>query len=192
MPLCWVPSPPFFALQNYCDQNLADLEPIDVEQWLVFLNLLQCRKRKTSEETVCATAVKKVGDQSQLLRSASPGLVVTFLGGARQPMAFHGDRLPCVGAPEHQNGQSSPHWPPSEILQWAREHQNWTTVQWKRLAWSDNGLCFLLPHVDSQVRDEGRSAEAVRRPGRCSTGKPRVLGFTWMLLWHEPTTLTSV
>ncbi|KAK3530445.1 hypothetical protein QTP86_024356, partial [Hemibagrus guttatus] len=27
--------------------------------------------------------------------------------------------------------------------QWAHEHQNWTTEQWKKLAWSDES-CFLL------------------------------------------------
>ena len=35
-------------------------------------------------------------------------------------------------------------------LQWAREHQNWTMEQWKKVAWSDES-CFLLHHVDSRL-----------------------------------------
>ncbi len=34
--------------------------------------------------------------------------------------------------------------------QWAREHQNWTTEQWKKVAWS-NESCFLLHLVDGRV-----------------------------------------
>ncbi|KAK3518727.1 hypothetical protein QTP70_009665 [Hemibagrus guttatus] len=36
-------------------------------------------------------------------------------------------------------------------LQWAREHQNWTLEQWKKVAWS-NVSCFLLHHTDGRVR----------------------------------------
>ena len=35
-------------------------------------------------------------------------------------------------------------------LQWAREHQNWTTEQWKKEAWSDESH-FLLHHMDGRV-----------------------------------------
>ncbi|MCI4375533.1 hypothetical protein PGIGA_G00110650 [Pangasianodon gigas] len=35
-------------------------------------------------------------------------------------------------------------------LQWAREHQNWTMEQWKKVPWSNESR-FLLHHVDSQV-----------------------------------------
>ncbi|ROL53769.1 Transposable element Tcb1 transposase [Anabarilius grahami] len=34
--------------------------------------------------------------------------------------------------------------------QWTREHQNWTTEQWKKEAWSDE-LRLLLHHVDGRV-----------------------------------------
>ncbi|KAK3536899.1 hypothetical protein QTP86_027093, partial [Hemibagrus guttatus] len=30
--------------------------------------------------------------------------------------------------------------------QWAHEHQNWTTEQWKKAAWSDESLCLLVMH----------------------------------------------
>ena len=35
--------------------------------------------------------------------------------------------------------------------QWAREHQNRTTEQWKKVAWTDESR-FLLHHVDGRVR----------------------------------------
>ena len=35
-------------------------------------------------------------------------------------------------------------------LQWAREHQNWTLEQWKKVAWSDESR-FLLDHADGRV-----------------------------------------
>ncbi|KAK3536927.1 hypothetical protein QTP86_027060, partial [Hemibagrus guttatus] len=35
--------------------------------------------------------------------------------------------------------------------QWTREHQNWTTEQWKKVAWSDESR-FLLHHGDGRVR----------------------------------------
>lgn len=34
--------------------------------------------------------------------------------------------------------------------QWAREHQNWTTKQWKKVARSDESH-FVLPHVDGRL-----------------------------------------
>ncbi|ROL50049.1 Transposable element Tc1 transposase [Anabarilius grahami] len=34
--------------------------------------------------------------------------------------------------------------------QWEREHQKWSTEQWKMVAWSDES-CFLLHHVYGQV-----------------------------------------
>ena len=42
-------------------------------------------------------------------------------------------------------------------LQWAREHQNWTTEQWKKVARSDESR-FLLHHVD------GNEFEVLTRP----------------------------
>ncbi|ROL51094.1 Transposable element Tc1 transposase [Anabarilius grahami] len=33
--------------------------------------------------------------------------------------------------------------------QWAREHPNWTTEQWKKVAWSDESR-FLLHHLDGR------------------------------------------
>ncbi|KAK3563503.1 hypothetical protein QTP86_030370 [Hemibagrus guttatus] len=38
--------------------------------------------------------------------------------------------------------------------QWARVHQNWTTEQWKKVAWSD-GSRFLLHHTDGRVLPDG-------------------------------------
>ena len=35
--------------------------------------------------------------------------------------------------------------------QWACEHQNWTTEQWWKVAWSDES-CFLICHVDGRLR----------------------------------------
>ncbi|KAK3516869.1 hypothetical protein QTP70_027070, partial [Hemibagrus guttatus] len=58
------------------------------------------------------------------------------------------------------------------LQQCAREHQNWTTEQWKKVAWSDESR-FLLHHVDGRVRAE--PAEAVSCFGQCSAGKPWVL-----------------
>ena len=48
--------------------------------------------------------------------------------------------------------------------QWAREHQNWTTDQWKMVVWSDES-CFLLCHVDGQdvLDKQVRSMEAPPR-----------------------------
>ncbi|GBM51158.1 hypothetical protein AVEN_2507-1 [Araneus ventricosus] len=36
-------------------------------------------------------------------------------------------------------------------LQWAREHRDWTTDEWKRVTWSDESR-FLIHHVDGRVR----------------------------------------
>ncbi|GBN90033.1 hypothetical protein AVEN_66919-1 [Araneus ventricosus] len=36
-------------------------------------------------------------------------------------------------------------------LQWAREHRDWTTDEWKRVAWTDESQ-FLIHHVDGRVR----------------------------------------
>uniref|UniRef100_A0A8P4K6M0 Transposable element Tc1 transposase n=1 Tax=Dicentrarchus labrax TaxID=13489 RepID=A0A8P4K6M0_DICLA len=60
-------------------------------------------------------------------------------------------------------------------LQWAHEHQNWTTEQWKKVAWSDES-CFLLHYVDGRVR--------VRRlpgPG-CTMGRIQA-GKNSVMLW---------
>ena len=36
---------------------------------------------------------------------------------------------------------------PVQSQQWASEHQNWTTEQWKKVAWTDESR-FLLNHMD--------------------------------------------
>ncbi len=51
-----------------------------------------------------------------------------------------------------------PHWVPllsaknrKQRLQFTQAHQNWTTEDWKNVAWSDDSR-FLLQHSDSRVR----------------------------------------
>ncbi|ROL55318.1 Transposable element Tc1 transposase [Anabarilius grahami] len=63
--------------------------------------------------------------------------------------------------------------------QWSREHQNWTTEQWKKVAWSDE-TCFLLHHVDGRVH-------VCRLPGEhmapgCTMGR-RQAGGGSVMLW---------
>ena len=53
-------------------------------------------------------------------------------------------------------------------LQWARECQNWTLEQWKKVAWSDESR-FLLDHVDGHVR-VCRLPGEVMAPG-CTVGR---------------------
>uniref|UniRef100_A0A8P4G4M8 Transposable element Tcb1 transposase n=1 Tax=Dicentrarchus labrax TaxID=13489 RepID=A0A8P4G4M8_DICLA len=65
-----------------------------------------------------------------------------------------------------------------ERLQWALEHQNWTTEQWKKVAWSDES-CFLLHHVDGQVRVRRLRGEHIA-PG-CSVDRQQVEGGVVML-----------
>ena len=69
--------------------------------------------------------------------------------------------------------------------QWAREHQNWTTEQWKKLAWSDESR--FLWHQDA-LWEEGKLVEAVWCFWQCSAGNPWVLPFMWTSLWNvQPT-----
>ncbi|KAK3533242.1 hypothetical protein QTP70_013655 [Hemibagrus guttatus] len=63
--------------------------------------------------------------------------------------------------------------------QWAREHQNWTTEQWKKVAWSDESR-FLLHHVDVQVCVRLLPGEHMA-PG-CTMGRRRAGGGS-VLLW---------
>ena len=53
-------------------------------------------------------------------------------------------------------------------LQLAREHQNWTLEQWKKVTWSDESG-FLLDHVDGRVRVRHLPGE-VMAPG-CTVGR---------------------
>ncbi|GBM71957.1 Transposable element Tc1 transposase [Araneus ventricosus] len=65
------------------------------------------------------------------------------------------------------------------LLQWAREHRDWTMDEWKRVAWSDESR-FLIHHVDGRVR--------VRRlPGEqllpsCTAGHTQA-GSGSIMLW---------
>ena len=63
--------------------------------------------------------------------------------------------------------------------QWAREHQNWTTEQWKKVAWSDESR-FLLHHVDGRVRVRRLPGEHMA-PG-CTMGR-RQAGGGSVMLW---------
>ena len=63
--------------------------------------------------------------------------------------------------------------------QWAREHQNWTTEQWKKVAWSDESR-FLLHHVDGQVCVHHLPGEHMA-PG-CTMGR-RQAGGGSVMLW---------
>jgi len=63
--------------------------------------------------------------------------------------------------------------------QWAREHQNWTTEQWKKVAWSDES-CFLLHHVDGRVCVRRLPGEHTA-PG-CTMGR-RQAGGGSVMLW---------
>ncbi|GBN01329.1 hypothetical protein AVEN_24147-1 [Araneus ventricosus] len=67
---------------------------------------------------------------------------------------------------------------PQLRLQWAREHQDWTMDEWKRVAWSDESR-FLIHHVDGRVR-------ARRLPGEqllpsCTAGHTQAVGGCIML-----------
>jgi len=66
-----------------------------------------------------------------------------------------------------------------KCLQWAREHQNWTLEQWKKVAWSDESH-FLLDHVDGRVR-VCRLPGEVMAPG-CTVGR-RQAGGGSVMLW---------
>ncbi|KAK3536143.1 hypothetical protein QTP70_031330 [Hemibagrus guttatus] len=66
--------------------------------------------------------------------------------------------------------------------QWAREHQNWTTEQWKKVAWSDESR-FLLHHVDGWVRVRGLPGEHMA-PG-CTMGRRRAGELLWAMFCWE-------
>ena len=63
-------------------------------------------------------------------------------------------------------------------LQWAREHQNWTLEQWKKVAWSDEPR-FLSDHVDGRDRVRRLPGE-VMAPG-CAVGRRQAGGGSVML-----------
>ena len=63
--------------------------------------------------------------------------------------------------------------------QWTCEHQNWTTEQWKKVAWSDESR-FLLHHVDGRVCVRHLPGEHMA-PG-CTMGR-RQAGRGSVMLW---------
>ncbi|KAK3568332.1 hypothetical protein QTP86_004231 [Hemibagrus guttatus] len=63
--------------------------------------------------------------------------------------------------------------------QWAREHQNWTMEQWKKVTWSDESR-FPLRHVDGRVHVRLLPGEHMA-PG-CTMGRRRAGGGS-VLLW---------
>ncbi|KAJ8276573.1 hypothetical protein COCON_G00083250, partial [Conger conger] len=64
-------------------------------------------------------------------------------------------------------------------LEWARERQNWTLEQWKKVVWSDESR-FLLHHVDGQVRV--RSLPGEEMAPECTVER-RQDGGGSMMLW---------
>ncbi|KAK3525149.1 hypothetical protein QTP86_019533, partial [Hemibagrus guttatus] len=67
----------------------------------------------------------------------------------------------------------------SKRQQWVHEHQNWTTEQWKKVAWSDESH-FLLHHVDGRVRVRLLPGKHMV-PG-CTMGRRRA-GRGSVMLW---------
>ena len=63
--------------------------------------------------------------------------------------------------------------------QWAREHQNWTTDQWKEVALSDESR-FVLHHMDGRVHVRCLPGEHMA-PG-CTMGR-RQAGGVSVMLW---------
>lgn len=66
-------------------------------------------------------------------------------------------------------------------LQWAREHQNWTPEQWKKVVWSGQSR-FSLEQADGRVRVRRLSGDAAEP--RCGTGSCVTLWamFCWETL----------
>ena len=62
--------------------------------------------------------------------------------------------------------------------QWASEHQNWTTAQWKKVAWTDESR-FLLHHMDGRVHVHHLAGENMA-PG-CTMGRRQASGGRVML-----------
>lgn len=86
--------------------------------------------------------------------------------------------------------------------QWAREHQNWTTKQWKKVARSDESH-FVLPHVDGRLHiHQGNTWHQDALWEAASGGgamlyvmiywKLWVLPSMWMLLWYVPPGQTNL
>ncbi|ROL46605.1 hypothetical protein DPX16_3702 [Anabarilius grahami] len=67
---------------------------------------------------------------------------------------------------------------------WRHEYQNWTTEQWKKVAWSDESR-FLLHHVDGRVRLRLLPGEHMA-PG-CTMGRrPAGGGRVTIIGLHRP------
>ncbi|KAK3549263.1 hypothetical protein QTP70_034455 [Hemibagrus guttatus] len=89
----------------------------------------------------------------------------------------------------------------------ACEHQNWTTEQWKKVAWSDESCFFYITwmagcvgsfkahgntwHQDA-LWEEGEPVEAVSCFGQCSAGKHWVLPSMWIFTVTRSTHLSIV
>ncbi|KAK3535233.1 hypothetical protein QTP70_005025 [Hemibagrus guttatus] len=88
--------------------------------------------------------------------------------------------LLCMG-PHSRRPVSEPMMTPVHLRkcqQWAREYQNWTVEQWKKVTWSDESH-FLLHHVDCQVHVRHLPGEHMA-PG-CTMGSRRASGGSVML-----------
>ncbi len=83
--------------------------------------------------------------------------------------------------------------------EWAREDQNWTTEQWKKVARSDESR-FLLHHLDGRVLSRGTHGTRMHYGKKASRRRQcdawamfcwETLGLAmsmWMLFWHVPPT----
>ncbi|MCI4384032.1 hypothetical protein PGIGA_G00033660 [Pangasianodon gigas] len=65
-----------------------------------------------------------------------------------------------------------------KCLQWTGEHQNWTTKQWKKVAWSDKSH-FLLHHVEGWGRVHRLPGEEMAPA--CTMGRTQAGGGSVML-----------
>ncbi|MCJ8732479.1 hypothetical protein PDJAM_G00211810 [Pangasius djambal] len=88
-----------------------------------------------------------------------------------------------------QISQSAPADPCPQLKRiqwsWAREHQNWTTEQWRKVAWSDESR-FLLHHLDGRVRVRHLPGEEMA-PG-CTMGSRQAVGgsvMRWVIFCLE-------
>ena len=116
-------------------------------------------------------------------------------------------KLLCMGLSSCRPVRVTILTPGQKCLQWVCKHQTRTTEQWKKVAWSDESRFRLSHHVDGRVHvchllgehmhygctmgalwEGGKPADAVWCFGKCSAGKPWVLPFIKMLLWHLPPT----
>lgn len=87
-----------------------------------------------------------------------------------------------------------PCWTLSTTYKRICEDQNWTLEKLKKVVWSEE-LWFLLSHLDTlvpmhhvpeeEMEKEVKVAEAVWGSGQWGSGKPWLLTFMWMSLWHK-------